>query len=437
VNPTIKEVSPTRRSIDVEFSVEDILKEEEGLLKEFSQQAKIPGFRPGKAPLNLIRSKYKKAIQDELSRKVVTNAYKAGVSDNKDLKVYSVADIRGGDAIKAGEGVTITIEVDIVPEFATPAFRSFTVPEEAVVVGDEEIEAEIGRIRRSRADYKIVGKEAEVGNFVRLDYEGTLDGKPVSELVDQPIYGKQSGTWEQAGEAPQGMGIPSVVNGIIGMKAGDTKTVTETFAEDFAVEALRGKSVDYAITVAEVREVVEPEINEEFLKSLGVETEEALREQLRENILNQKKSQADMKVREQVLDQLRAAVDFPLPEAALNHQTQETLTRMMQSNMQQGVAEEELRQNQERLFEAAEETAKRNLKTDLILQQIAEEEKVEVTNEDLSRAVMSEAYRARMDANELVKRLKDDRDLLNNFRQRVLFGKTLDVIVGAVSKVPA
>lgn len=139
-----------------------------------------------------------------------------------------------------------------------------------------------------------------------------------------------------------------------------------------------------------------------------------------------------MKVREQFLEQLRGGVDFPLPEKAVEQETQQVLAGLMQQNMQRGVSEEEMKKHQEGLYESAEQTAKRNLKTDILLNRIAAEEKVEVTQEDLSQALMNEAYRAQMNPEDLVKHLKENESSMRNFRQRVLFGKTLDKAIDAV-----
>lgn len=428
---TINEDSPTKRTLTVDIPAEDIVKAENDLIKEFSKQAKIPGFRPGKAPANLIRSRYKKPLRDELLQKIGSEAYKTAITDNKEIKVHSILAVNGLEEISTESPATIVIEAEIVPAFNLPAYKDFKLEEEAVAVTDEEVEEQLQQMLKSRADYQKVDREAAKGDYVRLNYEGTLGGKPVSEITDEKIFGKQENTWEEAGE-DRGVGIEAIVSGILGMKEGDKKTVTQNFAGDFRVEALRGQSVEYALEVTEVREVVIPTLDDKMAESFGVKSVEELREQVKGNILSRKNQEVAMKVREQFLEQLRGGVDFPLPEKAVEQETQQVLAGLMQQNMQRGVSEEEMKKHQEGLYESAEQTAKRNLKTDILLNRIAAEEKVEVTQEDLSQALMNEAYRAQMNPEDLVKHLKENESSMRNFRQRVLFGKTLDKAIDAV-----
>ena len=177
---------------------------------------------------------------------------------------------------------------------------------------------------------------------------------------------------------------PAVIDGIVGMKAADTKTVTETFADDFKIEELRGKTGEYAITVHEVRERILPALDEEFLKTLQLESVEELKGRMLDNLENQKKNKAAEAQRAQIIDQLLGAVDFPLPETAIEGETRNVMGRIMMENMQRGVAEEDFEQNKEALHAQSSQIAARDVKLRFVLSKIAQAEKITVEQEDLS-----------------------------------------------------
>ena len=240
----------------------------------------IPGFRKGKAPANVIRKKYAKELRDELNRKVSTAAYDA-VLEQKDLKVYSILKIDAGE-LEPSQSASVEVTVDIEPEFELPKYKDFELTIEPTDVSEEEINKELDTIREQRASFDVVERASQKGDYVKCSYEGTLDGKAVAELLpEKPMYGKQSNTWEEAGNQT-GMGVDAIAEGVIGMSAGDKKELTADFAKDFEIDALAGKSVSYKLEVHEVREKKAPALeDEEFLKSLKIESVELLKEKSR------------------------------------------------------------------------------------------------------------------------------------------------------------
>ena len=162
--------------------------------------ANIPGFRKGKAPIAVIRKKYNKELKDELTRKVSTDAYES-ILDNKEIKVYSILKVEPGD-FSSDQGAAIEVTIDIEPDIDLPDYYNFEVSAESDEVSDEDINNEINALRDQRASFDIADREAKIGDYIKCSYEGDLDGKPVSEIVpDKPMYGKQSNTWEEAGQA--------------------------------------------------------------------------------------------------------------------------------------------------------------------------------------------------------------------------------------------
>ena len=252
VNLEIKEAGTARKIATVSFDADEVSAKENQACKEISRVANIPGFRKGKAPVAVIRKRFSKELLDELNRKISTEAYQAVLAE-KELRVHSILKIDTG-TLNVGSPASVEVTIDIEPEFELPDYDNFELTVQPVAVNDDDIDSELQTLRDQRASFDEVERKAKTGDYVKCSYEGTIEGQPVSEILpDKPIYGKQSNTWEEAGEA-KGMGVDAIAQGIIGMAKDDKKTLEAKFDEEFDIEPLAGKSVNYELEVHEVRE---------------------------------------------------------------------------------------------------------------------------------------------------------------------------------------
>ena len=431
MNVTVNDISETRKSLLVTVDAEEIAAEEKGVLKTIAKQARIPGFRPGKAPEKVVRQRYRKELQEELNRAVSQKVYKNAVDESK-LEVYSLVEFGKQDDYKAEE-TTVEITVDVTPTFELPSYKGIETTPPSTDVTDAEVDEAIERLRRERADFVEVERAANSGDYVRLSYEGSLDGAPLSEKLGDEgrlrVWGKAENTWEEAGtDEAKRYGVPAIVDGIVGMSAGEEKTVEQTLAEDFPVEELRGKVASYSIKVEEVRERKLPEIDEAFLKGFQVETLEELKDSLLTDIENGKKREAENAKRQQIIDFLSQRIEFELPETAVESETQNVMGRIMVDNMRRGVQEEEFEKNKEELHAQSQQIARREVKIQLILGRIAKEEEITLEESDLSSALMSMAAQQRVSIDDFVRDLRNDRARLMQIQRQVLLGKTLDFL---------
>jgi trigger factor len=424
VKTDVQDINPTRKTIAVSVTSEEITKQEAKLIKDFQRQAKIPGFRPGKAPENMVRSRFAKDIQQELKQRVISQAHQEGVA-GADFEVFTIVELEEGE-ITSGQDAVITFTVDVIPEFNLPAYEGLKVSAEPTDASDEEVTKMLDQILSQRAEFNVAEKAAEKGDYVQCGYEGKIGDELVADLVpDATMYGSQKTTWEEAGseDAP---GVRAIIDGLVGMKAGDAKEVTMEFPEDFKPEALAGKTAVYSLEAKEVREKVMPEMDEAFFKSLQVKDEAELRERIAENISNQKKQQNANAERQQITEELLKAVDFPIPESGVERETESVLRDFMRRNMQQGVSAEEFEKHKESLHEGASKAAHDRLKSRLILTKIAEKEKIKVENEDFSRMIMMEAQQSGQNPEKVVKELRKDQSRINDMRREIILGKTMD-----------
>ncbi|HAV13557.1 MAG TPA: trigger factor [Opitutae bacterium] len=432
VKSSVQDVNETRKTITVSVPAAEVAKQEAALIKDFQRNAKIPGFRPGKAPESMVRTRYAKDLQQELKQRVVSKAHEEGVSSSE-LNIFQIVDLEEGE-IAADKDVSVIFTVDIVPEFEVPAYEGLKVTNQPTEASDEEVNKMIDQVLSQRAEYIVVEKAAAKGDYVRCSYEGKIGDEAVADLVpDSPMYGTQKTTWEEAGNEDS-PGVKAIVEGLIGMSAGDEKEVTMEFPEDFQPEALAGKTAVYSLKAEEVREKKLPEMDEAFFKSIQVEDEAQLRERIGQNIEDQKKQQNANAERQQITEQLLAAVEFAIPESGIESETDAVLRDFMQRNMQQGVSAEEFEKHKESLHEGAQTAARDRLKSRLILSKIAEREKVKAENDDFSRMIMMEAQQTGTKPDKLVKEIQKDRSRIDRMRGDIILGKTMDLIIDKAAR---
>ncbi len=426
MNLSIKEAGTARQIATVTFDAEEIQTKENEACNEIGKVANIPGFRKGKAPSNVIRKRFSKELNDELTRKLSTEAYES-IMENKDFKVYSILKVEPG-SIDTNSGTSVDITYDIEPEFEIPDYENFQVTTEPVEVTDEDIDKELDAIREQRSTFEEVDRIAQEGDYIKCSYEGMLDGSPVSDLVpDKPMYGKQSNTWEEAGES-KGMGVDAIAKGVVGMKKGDKKEVEAKFDKDFEVPPLAGKTIMYNIEVHEVREKKSPEMNEEFLQTLKVENLQELKDRVATDLENRKKRDIQNSKRSQITKKFLEISDFPLPQQAVEDESNIIFQSKAQQAIQRGAKQDDIESKKDELWKEAKVQGEARVKLTIILSKIAEKEKVEVSNEDLARAATQEAMMQRKDPTAYIKELSQNRQQLHRLRQDILHDKTLELV---------
>ena len=427
VKTDVQDITETRKTITVSVAAAEIATIDAKLIKEFQRDAKIPGFRPGKAPENMIRMRYAKELKSELSQRVVSKAHQEGVAKS-DFEIFGIVDLKEGE-IATGSDATITFTVDVLQAFEVPAYEGLKVTNEPTEASAEEVEKMFEQLLSQRAEFNVAEKAAEKGDYVRCSYEGKIGDELVADLVPEtPMFGTQKVTWEEAG-AEGTPGVQAIVDGVVGMKADDEKEVTMEFPEDFKPEALAGKTAVYSLKAEEVREKVMPAMDDEFFKSVQVKDEAELRERISENIENQKKQQNMQAERQQITEQLLGSVEFAIPESGIESETDAVLRDFMQRNMQQGASAADFEANKEELHAGASKAAYDRLKSRLILSKIAEQEKVKVENDDFSRMIMMEAHQSGEKPEKIVKEIQKDQSRINQMRSEILLGKTMDLIL--------
>ena len=428
MNVQITDINETRKTLTVTLDKSEVDGEYNAILGDFTKQVSLPGFRPGKAPASMVAKRFGKELKDEFKQKVIGKAYRDGLEQSK-LEVLSLVDVEEG-AIEPGLSAAIKLTVDVRPEFQLPDYNGFTTEIQPTEPTEAEVDTVIEGLRAERADFKVADRAAAKGDYVRFGYEGTLDGKPLTDVVgDKAIYATAPQTWEEVEGANEGL-LPGMSTQIAGLKATDKKTVTVTFPADFApVPALAGKAVSYAIEVQEVRERVLPPMDEEFFKQNRADNLDGLKAQVRANLTMRKEQENRSAQRRQITDSLVAQANFPVPDSLVSSERDGVLRQFIEENMRRGVPQEQFEQNKKELHDSATKAAVSRIKVQLMLAKIADAEKLKVDEKDFNTWIMREAMRSGQKPDKLAKELGKDREQLRAIQQQLIFDKALDFLV--------
>lgn len=428
MNVQIADINDTRKTLTVTLDKGEVDGEYKVILGQFAQQVRLPGFRPGKAPAQLVERHFGKELREEFKGRVISKAYRDGLEQSK-LNVISLVDVEEGE-VQPGLSAAIKLTVDVRPEFALPEYTGLETEVQPTEPTDAEIDAVIEGLRSERADFKVAERPAAKGDYVRFGYEGTLDGKPLADIVaDKAIYAKAPQTWEEVEGANEGL-LPGMSKELAGVKAEDKKTVTLTFPAEFAAApALAGKTVAYAVEVQEVRERALPPLDEKFFKENQVDSLDALKAQVKQSLSMRKDYENRAAQRRQITDALLAKANFPAPESLVASERDGVLRQFIEENMRRGVPQEDFEKNKKELFDSASKAAVSRVKVQLILAKIAEAEKIKVDEQDLNNWLMREAMRSGQKPDKLAKELGKDREQIRGIQQQILFDKALDFLV--------
>src|SRR5437763_6402023 len=231
-------------TLRIELPPEEVAKEWDAIVNSFARFAKIPGYRPGKAPRKVIEAKFRKEIQDELTRKLVSKSYRDAV-ELKQLRVVSLTNL---DDVEFGEDKSIRFSATVIraPEFNLPDYKNISVKLPSTAVTEAEIDAAVERLRDQSADFvDIPERGVEMGDFAVVDFDGTIEGKPLSEIAPNASKALHGGKrfWLRVAEDNF---LPKFCDQIVGLKPGQTRVVAVDFPAEFPVAELAGKQASYS-----------------------------------------------------------------------------------------------------------------------------------------------------------------------------------------------
>jgi trigger factor len=374
----------------VELDAKSVDETFDAITKDYQKQASLPGFRPGKAPRDMVIKKYEAEIQSDAKRKLIGESYRKALEEKK-ISVISQPDI---EEIQFGRGQNLQFAatIETAPEFQLPEYKGLPVKREIKSVTDEDVERALNLLAQQHTKFETVARELKMGDVAVVNYTGTSDGKPLTEIAPTAKgLTEQKNFWVDV--SPNTF-IAGFAEQLIGAKAGDKRTVNIDFPADFVTKELAGKKGIFEVEVVEVKEKIAPPIDDALAKNYGAENLEKLRAGVRVDLENELKHSQAKAVRGQLVGALLAQSNFDLPESAVAHETKNVVYNIVQENTKRGVGRELIEKQKDEIYSAAATSAKERVKMAFLIQRIAEKEDIKVSQEEVLQRVqaLSQAY---------------------------------------------
>jgi trigger factor len=414
-------------TLRVEIPAEKVSGERDQIVKGYASKARVPGFRPGKAPRAVVEKRFQKEISDQLNEALISEAYDEALKQES----LHVLDFGVPEDITTHENGSLTFvsKLTLAPEVTLPEYKGITVTVPPSAVPDEEIETQLTSLQERFAEFNAIeDRAAAMGDFAVIDYTSTVEGKPTEEFLSKPagyLAGRE-GFWVRLDEKAF---LPGFAAQLVGMAVDEARDIALTLPEDFPVEELRSKDIVFQTTVKELKDAILPALDDELANRLAPgKTMEEIKDIIRQNMAGEReRSISDMKVN-QIVAHFNAQVDFELPEDLVLQETQSQADAMVKEGVKSGMSENEIQSQQDEIFASAGEQAVSNLRTNFILQEIARIEKITVSDNELINHLAQIAAQRKVAPKKFIKDLQRA-GRIPNIRSSMAIGKTIDFLV--------
>jgi trigger factor len=413
-----------KREIELEIPAENVQKATEKVARDIARVARIPGFRPGKAPVTLVRRRFAEDIQGEVLQSLVPE-YLEKALDEKKLVPVTRPEVDKVE-FKEGEPLRFRAVFEVLPDFELGDYKNLQVHVDEIKTGDAQVDKALEEMRERAATFvPVEGRTAQDGDSVLVKLMGTPAGG------GEPVQADNIMVHLGAEET-----LASFTENLRGAMPEDTKQFETRYPDDYPDPKLAGKTYNFSVQVEGIKEKKLPELNDEFAKDAagsagaegeGVATLEELRKKVRESLEAAKEQQQNAQAREKILDQLVKQHDFPVPEALVESQMDTRLERAVRSLTAQGVDPRAVNVDWVSLRRRQHDRAVDDVKAELLLDRIATAEQIEVSDEDVEKEIAAIAERSGESATALRARLTKQ-GALDRMKSKLRSDKTIELL---------
>jgi len=415
----VEEISAIKKKVSVEIPEDQVSQEINSFYVDLGKKAKIKGFRPGKVPRNILERYFKDYVKAEVIQKLIQETYPQALSETN-LQPVSPPMIDPGE-FEGGKSFQYSVVIEVKPDIKLEGYTGLKIEGKKEEVKEEEIQDRLKALQNLHANLKTVSEVRAIqkGDYVIIDYEASLDGKPLEggKAVDFTV------------EVGSGQFIPAFEEKLVGMKPEGESDIEVSFPEDYGYQKWAGKTISFHVKIKEIKEKILPPLDDEFAKDLGdYSSFEGLKTKLRGEIEKEKELALERQLKDQMLDQLLAANPFEVPGSLVEGQTKTLISDMKLRLAAQGLELKNLGLTEEKLQEDYKAMAEKQVRTFLILEKIAGQEGISVTDEEADNRLreISEGMRQKFD---VVKRYYEKNDLLPEVKMGIIRDKTLNFLL--------
>ncbi|MDT4969661.1 MAG: trigger factor [Acidobacteriota bacterium] len=419
------DTSPTRKEIKIEIEADTVRSAYDKVSDRYAQTATVPGFRPGRAPRSVVRTRFKDKIRSEVLQEIVPQAIQDAIAKHA-LDVIGDPDIHLDNSEGLGqlgsESISLHVHVEVLPEIALGEYKGLEAEKSVRPVTDEDVERVIDGLREASASLQPVeDRPAELGDTVTVNFSGKFVETPDEEDINVEDVDVVLG-----GEGVQ----QEFTDNLLGVKPDDERAFTVDYPADFTSKGLAGKKVDYKATVSSVRRKELPEADDEWAKSLGEEMDSlaGLRDKVREDLQSRAGVESENRVRRDVMKKLVEAHPFEVPNLLSEHQANNRLEAAVRDMMGRGIDPRGQDINWEGVRDSLKTQAEFDVRGSMLLEKIAEQEKIDVTDEEINQEINMIAASSRQSP-EQVRAALTKQGGTTSIADRLRNRKALDLIV--------
>ncbi|HEX6096164.1 MAG TPA: trigger factor [Thermoanaerobaculia bacterium] len=391
-----EELSPVQKTIEVEIPAALLTREANRVTNEFGRQAQVPGFRPGKIPASVIRTRFAKEIQEEVVTRVLSQSFRDAMQE-KGLEPVGEPRLEHIDPFIEGAPMKFKAVFEVKPQIDLGEYRGVEVEDPKIEVTETDVDAMIERLRDQSSAYRTESERGlEDGDFAVIEIVST--GEEIEPKTD-------AGHFKMGEDTP----LPELHDALRGKRAGDTASFDKTYGEDAGQEAWRGKTVHHDVTLKEIRVQEKPEVNDEFAKSVGGwETVAQMRETIEADIRRHREVEAQRFKRNQIGEKLLAVHSFDVPETLVDEELGKSLNNYARYLASQGVNLEQAEIDWRKIGEEFRPEAIKRVKRSLILEAIAKKEGLEVGDVEVDAEIRRAAREQERDFADVKHHLKHE-----------------------------
>ena len=418
---TVEDLSSVKKILHIEIPEAEITSEFDKAYNDLKKTAKIKGFRPGKAPRRVLQRIYQKEVHADVASRLIQSSFAEALKQSE-LKVIGEPRI-DPPKIQENSPYHYQATIEITPGIADIDFKGIALKKTVYPITDEEMEAQIKMIQKNMARMEPVGeaRPCRVGDHVIVDYEGFKDGQPYDEVQKTENFTLKLG---------DGHILKAFDDGIIGMQPGETRRFEVPFPEGYFNPALAGQTVEFAVTLKEIRQEVLPEIDDALAKKLGpYENMEAVKAEIRKNLENGYAKRSEQELNEQIFQALIAKSPFEVPDTLVDYELEGILDEAEKAFTYHNMSMEEMGQTRDKLAEKYRGTAEKQVKRYLLLNKIIGQENLSLSDEELQAGLAEMARASNRPIEEIKKYYQENPERLNFFKHALLEKSAIKLII--------
>lgn len=416
----VEDLGPVKKRLEIEIEASEVAKKIDEAYRELKKGVKLPGFRPGKAPRNILERRFGSQVMEDVTRTLINETLPKAVEETKTFPL--TLPVIENEILKADEKFKYFAVMEVRPEFELGDYIGLEVEKEICAVSDQDVENQLEEIRKAHGSLTSIEEDRGIrsNDYVVIDYEGIEGGKALEGVKNTNFLMRIGGQDFH----------PDFEKGLIGLKKGDKIEIKVDFEENYSHPKLAGKRVNFKVKVVDIKEMILPELGDTFARDLGADFEDLndLKKNIKKSLLAQEESRIDGELKRRLMEKISDRVDFELPESLVASELNGTISRIRQNLVRSGSTMERAGLEEEKLREDLKLASEKKVKERLILEEIAKRDRLAINEAELSEGLKKMALNTGQ-APEMLRKYYEANNLMESFKLKLLEEKTLNYLV--------